>query len=107
MKGPMSEMPYLRVIDEPFRMKGAGAPRDTVFGVLGKTKEDGKMRSLGGLVAYSKPSAPIPKGNVEHHPREVTERHIIGPPSKTHIPGGHYAMVPYAGQFMSHMGKVL
>ncbi len=103
----MSEMPYLRVIDEPFRMKGAGAPRDTVFGVLGKTKEDSKMRSLGGLVAYSKPSAPLPKGNLEHHPREVTERHIIGPPSKTHIPGAHFGQVPYPGQFMSHMGKVL
>jgi hypothetical protein len=103
----MSEMPYLKVIDEPFRMKGPGAPRDTVFGVLGKTKEDNKTRSLGGLVANSKPSAPIPKGNVEHHPREMTERHILGPPSKTKIPGSHFGQVPFPGQFMSALGKSL
>jgi hypothetical protein len=109
MKGPMDEMPYLHVVDQPRMMRGEGAPRSTVFGVLGRTKERSMMRSLGGLVENSKASAPVPKGGniLQSRPREVTERHIVGPPSKTHIPGAHYSMVPYPGKFMAHVGERL
>lgn len=105
----MDETPYLKVVDQPRMMRGEGAPRPTVFGVLGRTKESSMMRSLGGLVANSKASAPIPKGGniLQRNPREVTERHIVGPASKTHIPGSHYAMVPYPGKFMSTKGVEL
>ena len=99
--------PYLEVVDEPRMMKGKGAPRSTVFGVLGHTKESGKMRSLGGLVQHA-PSAPVPKDAVEHHPRLIhTERGITGPAAKTHISGLHYAQVPYPGAFMAHAGHEL
>lgn len=109
MPGTMDETPYLHVVDQPRMMAGKGAPRSTVFGVLGRTKESPLMRSLGGLVANSKANAPVPRGGgiLKSHPREVTERHIVGPASKTHIPGAHYAMVPYPGKFMSEKGAAL
>ena len=100
-------VPYLSVVGEPRMMKGKGAPRSTVFGVLGMTKETGKMRTLGGLVQHA-PDAPIMKGTVDRRPKAVmTERCITGPASKTHIPGAHYAQVPYPGVFQSMMGHPL
>ena len=99
--------PYLEVVDEPRQMKGKGAPRQTVFGVLGHTKEDPKMRSLGGLVEHAVHKKPA-KGEVDHHPRAIhTEKGITGPAAKTHIPGAHMGQVPYAGVYMSHMGGAL
>ena len=96
---------YLKVVDMPREMRGEGAPRQMVFGVLGHTKESSKMKSLGGLV-HERPSAKVRKGTVEHHSQHVrTERHITGPAAKTHIPGAHFGMVPYAGQFMAHVGR--
>jgi hypothetical protein len=99
--------PYLEVVDAPRQMKGAGAPRQTVFGVLGHTKEDPKMRSLGGLVQHAT-GHHEKKGEVQHHPRAFhTERNITGPAAKTKIPGAHYGAVPYAGVYMSHLGSAL
>ena len=87
------------------RMKGG--PTDTVFGVLGMTKENAKTRTLGGLVK-SAPSAAVPKDALEKHPRLIhTERGITGPAAKTHISGLHYAQVPYPGAFMAHAGHEL
>lgn len=100
-------VPYLSVVDEPRMMKGKGAPRSTVFGVLGHTKESGKMRVLGGLVERA-PDAPIMKGTLDKHPKMVhTERGITGPAAKTHVPGAHYAQVPYPGVYQSLLGKSL
>ena len=98
-------VPYLSVVDEPRVMKGKGAPRSTVFGVLGHTKETGMTRVLGGLVQHAA-SNPIPKGTVskKHH---MTERHIDGPAPKTHIPGAHYGQIPYPGLYMSMKGNPL
>lgn len=99
--------PYLEVVDEPRQMRGEGAPRSTVFGVLGRTREgSSKMKSLGGLV-HRAPTTKIPKGELISHPKLVTERHIVGPAAKTHIPGAHYAQVPYAGVYMSAKGSEL
>lgn len=92
--------PYLEVVDEPRMMRGEGAPRSTVFGVLGRTKESGKMKSLGGLV-HRAPTEHVPKGTIS------TERHVTGQASKTHVCGEHYGQVPYPGKFMAHLGERL
>ena len=99
------DMPYLSVVGEPREMKGKGAPRSTVFGVLGHTKESGKTRVLGGLVERA-PSAPIPKGTVgkAHVP---TERHCCGAAPKTRVPGAHHGMIPYPGLYRSELGSSL
>jgi len=103
----MKKMPYLHVVDEPRVMKGKGAPRQTVFGVMGHTKDDSEMKTLGGLVRSTK-SAPIPKGEVIGNPKRLmTERHITGPASKTHISGEHYGQVPYPGRYMGDAGERL
>jgi hypothetical protein len=104
----MNKTPYLHVVGEPRMMAGKGAPRSTVFGVLGRTKESGMMRSLGGLVENSKASAPIGKGTLKSsHPPPHTERHITGPAGKTHISPEHYAQIPYPGKFMGPAGDRL
>ena len=102
----MHKNPYLHVVDEPRVMAGKGAPRQTVFGVLGHTVESSEMKSLGGLVRDTKSDAPIPKGEVIHHAAKLnTERHITGPSAKTHISGEHYGQVPYPGKYMGHKGE--
>ena len=104
----MNKTPYLEVVAEPRVMAGKGAPRSTVFGVLGRTKESGMMRSLGGLVENSKASAPIGKGALKKDPKRIeTERDITGPASKTHISREHYAQIPYPGKFMGPAGDRL
>jgi len=103
--------PYVHMIATPSRnMKGKGAPRSTVFGVLGQTKMDPYNRSLGGLVEETTGSKRVKKGELERigHPSgPLTEKGAVGIVPKTHIPGAHYAQVPYAGQYMAHVGKEL
>lgn len=99
-------VPYLSVVDEPRVMKGKGAPRSTVFGVLGHTKETGMTRTLGGLVQNSA-SASIQKGTLKKPGPIHTERGITGPAAKTHISGLHHGMTPYPGAFMAHAGQSL
>ena len=100
------ESPYLEVVGEPRQMRGEGAPRSTVFGVLGMTKESPKMKSLGGLVHHSV-HRKVPKGELMRPGGVKTERGITGAPAKTHIPGAHYAQIPYPGVFMAHLGHAL
>lgn len=97
---------YLEVADPARQMEGVGAPRSTVFGVLGRTKETPYSKTLGGLVEKS-PDHRVMKGEVEKAHGLHTERDILGNVSKTHIPGKHYAQVPYAGMYMSHLGNRL
>jgi hypothetical protein len=100
-----SSTPYLAVVDEPRRMAGKGAPRQTTFGVLGRTIESPYNKSLGGLVVDSK-SAPIQKGTVDKHPaKDHTEHDITSRKGKTHIDGSHYGQVPYPGRYMAPAGK--
>ena len=104
----MKKTPYLHVVDEPRVMKGKGAPRQTVFGVLGHTQEDPESKSLGGLVRDTKASAPVPKGEVIQHASKLsTERHITGPAAKTHISGEHFGQIPYPGRYMGDAGARL
>ena len=99
------ETPYLHVVDMPRMMGGAGAPRSTVFGVLGRTGMDPMTKSLGGLVGNTKASGPVPP--TMSGKKVKTERKITGTPSKTHIPGEHYGQVPYVGKYMSDLGSRL
>ena len=101
-----SSTPYLEVVDEPRRMAGKGAPRQTTFGVLGRTIESPYNKSLGGLVVDSK-SAPMPKGTTESPKGKHTERDITGRKGKTHIAGSHYGQVPYPGRYMAPAGERL
>jgi len=105
----MKDVAYLSVVDEPRMMKGKGAPRSTVFGVLGRTKETGYMRSLGGLVqktTHGRTPAHMPEKEAMRRGLQ-TERDILGPASKTHYPRAHFAQIPYVGQFASHLGPEL
>ena len=107
MKSEAGELSYLKIVDMPRRMKGVGAPRQTLFGVLGRTVEDPLSKSLGGLVKEStKVDAPKVSMKASKEPKN-TERHILGKAAKTHIPGVHQGQVPYAGQWMSAVGKAL
>lgn len=99
--------PYLEVVDRRLDMEGGA--KETVSGVLGHTHGT-PMRSLGGLVHNTKASAPVPKANVMSEKKAETkglqtDRHILGHAPKTHIPGAHYAQIPYPGHFMSELGK--
>lgn len=98
------ELPYLHVVDMPRRMGGVGAPKQMVFGVLGHTMMSSENKVLGGLVRESTKGVPIPAHMKEARASKNTDHHIIGPKSKTHIPGDHMGQVPYAGAFMSHLG---
>lgn len=101
--------PYLKSSNPVRLMSGKGAPRSTVFGVIGNTKEDSFMRSLGGLVHNTKSSAPVGKGTSMKASSvdKNTERHIIGHASKTPMPGAHMGQVPYPGMYQSAVGARL
>ena len=101
-------MAYMEVLDNPkMRMAGKGAPSDTLFGVIGRVKEDPYSKSLGGLVVDTK-SKGVGKPPVKstHKALDVSEHHIAGH-SATAIPGAHYGQVPYAGVYMKAVGKRL
>ena len=100
------ESPYLQVVETQRRMAGAGAPRETTFGVLGHTKDSSLTRSLGGLVENAKPSGKMPrhfklKGHVD------MSEHRIASDNMTFIPGAHSGQVPYAGKFLKMVGEKL
>ena len=107
-------VPYLAVQDPKIMMSGAGAPRSTVFGVLGripKGEEHVGVKSLGGLVKGTKegkhmPGAILTERDALHIPGQ-SDRMILGKPAKTHIPGVHHGQVPYPGYYMSAVGKAL
>ena len=99
--------PYMSV-DVPTRqMAGKGAPRPTLFGVLGHTMEDPHSKSLGGLVRNTKASASAPPTMKNSAIVDKTIHKIAGPPSKTPIPGQHMGQVPYPGAYLVTVGKPL
>ena len=102
----MEATPYLQVVENPRRMAGKGAPRDTTFGVIGHTKFDSMSRSLGGLVKDSKTLGPKPKGAKKISKPDLSD-HKITAHSATYIPGEHQGQVPYPGAYMKQVGKRL
>ena len=101
--------PYLAVVDPRIQMAGKGAPRSTVFGVLGRTMDGGDVgvKSLGGLVKDTKSKAKHVKETIPERKAPQTDKKIIGPPAKTRIPGAHYGQVPFCGFFLSAVGHRL
>jgi len=100
-----AHVPYMAVVDEPHLM--SGGPMPTVFGVLGAVKRDAPTRTLGGLIQTARPDAPAPPVMKESKMATNTSRKILGPPSKTVVPGAHFGQVPYPGQYMSKLGPKL
>jgi hypothetical protein len=99
--------PYLKSSNPIRLMAGKGAPRSTVFGVIGATMEDSSMRSLGGLVKNTKVSGNPKKEVMSSSAAPQTEFHIIGHASRTCVPGEHMGQVPYPGHYRSAMGARL
>lgn len=96
-------MAAMNVIDGKFAMKGG--VQDTLFGLIGATKNYTLVRSLGGIVEHT-PDGAKPTGVKKEKVADMTERHIGGK-NKTHIPGAHYGQVPYPGVYMSKLGKMV
>ena len=97
---------YVKNILQPRTMAGKGAPSQTIFGVLGETAYDPLQKSLGGLVTNTKASSDKnPAKPADTMPQ--TLRSIIGPASKTPMPGEHYGQIPYAGKYQSTEGARL
>jgi hypothetical protein len=107
--------PYLAIQDPKIMMAGKGAPRSTVFGVLGrlpKNEEKVGVKSLGGLIQDTKAGHSLGAGTYMSEKEALripgqTERHILGPVSKTRMPGMHYSQIPYPGYFMKAVGPRL
>ena len=96
---------YLEVVESNKRMKGKGAPRDTLFGVLGHTMADSHTRSLGGLmITTTKGASPVMAAEKVSSVKKNTERHLVGGKHATAIPGIHMGQVPYPGMFMKAVG---
>ena len=99
----MLNLPYMG--GYPQRVVGPSSTQPTLFGVLGMFKGDEKFQALQQVVERP-PNAKLPpvySGRDEHC---NTDRCLLGPPAKTHIPGLHHGMVPFAGRFMSEHGNV-
>ena len=96
---------YLEVVGSPRTMGGKGAPRDTLFGVIGHTKMDPMARSLGGLVIGTTKGASPAKSAHKAHIHPDTDHNLIEGPHRTALPGSHYGQVPYAGMYMKAVGK--
>lgn len=94
----------MEVVENPRKMSGKGAPKDTLFGVIGHTKMDPMTRSLGGLVIGTTKGESPAKAAHKAHAHPDTEKNLTDRKSKTHIPGQHYGQILYAGKFMSHLG---
>ncbi len=98
-------MSYMSVVEGKYGMK-SGANSDTLFGLIGQTKGHTKIQSLGGIVDGGKPSAPKPSGLKKGKVAVETDHHLGGK-NATKVPGAHSGMVPFAGPFMTHVGKKL
>jgi hypothetical protein len=88
-------------------MAGKGAPKPTIFGVLGQTTYDPYTRTLGGLVKNTMTGKLNPGVTMPARKAPETDHCIIGAPSKTRMPSAHYGQVPYPGKFIDKVGKAL
>lgn len=95
---------YLEVVESPRRMGGKGSPKDTLFGVIGRTSMDPLTRSLGGLVITTTKGEKARKVSSSSPLGDNTEHHLLGSATKTHIAKSHYGQILYAGRYMGHQG---
>jgi hypothetical protein len=96
---------YLEVVEAPRRMGGKGAPKDTLFGVIGHTAMNSMTRSLGGLViGTTKDASPKDSAMKASSAPKNTEKHLLGGSHATALPGVHYGQIPYAGMYMKAVG---
>lgn len=91
--------------DRKFNMASKHGPHDTLFGVIGSSLYDSHAQTLGGVVVDTKSHMKAPVVSEKSAEKHNTERHIMGPASKTHISGMHFGQVPYPGAFMGHLGS--
>jgi len=100
--------PYLAVQDPKIMMAGKGAPRSTVFGVLGRTMDGSGVgaKSLGGLVHDTKSKSKAHDMVVSDKHAYATEHGRYGK-NRTEIPGVHMGQVPYPGFYMKAVGHRL
>lgn len=98
---------YLEVVESPRRMGGKGAPRDTLFGIIGHTKDSGAMKSLGGLVIGTTKGASAAKSAHPVHKHPDTEHNLTAGTHKTALPGVHYGQIPFAGAYFKAVGSRL
>jgi hypothetical protein len=99
----MQTLPYMG--GYPQRVVGPSSTQPTLFGVLGMFRDDEKFQALQQVV--ERPSHfHLPKLYSGHADHCNTDRGLLGSPAKTHIPGIHHGMVPFAGRFMSGHGNI-
>lgn len=98
----MLNLPYMG--GYPQKVIGESSTQPTLFGVLGMFKGDQKFQGLQQVV--ERPSSYKIPELVKNPSAMHSDRCIVGPPAKTHIPGIHYGMQPFAGRFMTEHGHI-
>jgi hypothetical protein len=98
----MQTLPYMG--GYPHNVVGKSSTQPLTFGVIGMFQGDNKYQALQQVVErssnYKLPT--IYTGREHMH----SDRCLMGPPAKTHIPNIHYGMVPIAGRFMTEHGHI-
>jgi len=97
----MLNLPYMG--GYPQKVIGESSTQPILFGILGMFKGDQKTQTLQQVVERPSHYKLPPLINEKEHCN--TARGLLGP-SKTHIPGIHHGMVPFAGRFMSEHGHI-
>jgi len=102
----MLNLPYMG--GYPQKVVGESSTQPVLFGVLGMFKGDQKFQALQQVV--ERPSShkipPVHAVSAATTHNVNTDRYLLGPAAKTHIPGIHYGMVPFPGRFMTQHGHI-
>jgi len=99
----LQDLPYMG--GYPQKVVGKSSTQPILFGVLGMFKGDEKFQGLQQVVER-KSHGKLPPLHAGKDSHGNSDRDILGHAAKTHIPGVHYGMVPFAGAFMSSHGEV-
>jgi len=99
----MQNLPYMG--NYPQKVVGKDSTQPILFGVIGAHKQSNKYQALQQVVEHT-PHGELPPTVSSTHTHMNTDKHLLGHPAKTHIPGIHYGMVPFAGRFMSQHGEI-
>lgn len=99
---PLQDLPYMKPAS---KVTGPGSTQPTLFGVLGMFGRDERFAGVQQQI-IGKSSGKLPPLHSGSASAGNTDRSLLGPPSKTHIPPMHYGMIPFAGHFMSAHGDI-